>query len=98
MAGSAHRANSSVLLQVLVSIAAIRTTKALRVDFVKHTLRQNIAFFDSAETGGITTHITTNTNNANSGIAEKMTLTSEWHRHHGMCNWLTRVQSRVYRL
>ncbi|KAF2676906.1 P-loop containing nucleoside triphosphate hydrolase protein [Lentithecium fluviatile CBS 122367] len=60
---------------VLISISAIRTTKALRVDFIKHTLRQNIAFFDSAEGGGVTTHITTNSNNVNSGISEKLTLT-----------------------
>jgi ATP-binding cassette subfamily B (MDR/TAP) protein 1 len=67
-------------MKVLISIAAIRTTKALRVDFVKHTLRQNIAFFDSAEAGGITTHITTNSNNVNSGIAEKLTLSGKYRK------------------
>ncbi|KAF2635489.1 P-loop containing nucleoside triphosphate hydrolase protein [Massarina eburnea CBS 473.64] len=60
---------------VLISISAIRTTKALRVDFVKHTLRQNIAYFDSAERGSVTVQATTNSNNVNSGIAEKLTLT-----------------------
>ncbi|KAF1954349.1 multidrug resistance protein 1, partial [Byssothecium circinans] len=60
---------------LLVSIAAIRTTKALRVDFIRHTLRQNIAYFDSAESGSVTAQATTNTNHVNSGIAEKLTLT-----------------------
>lgn len=60
---------------VLISIAAIRTTKALRVDFVKHALRQNIAYFDSAETGSVTSNVTTSANNVNSGISEKLTLT-----------------------
>ncbi|KAF2650811.1 multidrug resistance protein 1, 2, 3 [Lophiostoma macrostomum CBS 122681] len=57
-----------------ISIAAIRTTKALRMDFLEHTLRQNIAFFDS-EAGSITTQATTNGNNVNNGISEKLTLT-----------------------
>jgi len=61
---------------VLVSIAAIRTTKALRVDFVKHMLRQNIAYFDSPEASSVTSQITTSSNNINSGISEKLTLTS----------------------
>ncbi|KAJ4354206.1 uncharacterized protein N0V89_005940 [Didymosphaeria variabile] len=60
---------------VLVSIAAIRTTKALRVDFVKATLRQNVAYFDSAEAGSVTSQVTTSSNNVNNGISEKLTLT-----------------------
>ncbi|KAF9729172.1 hypothetical protein PMIN06_000077 [Paraphaeosphaeria minitans] len=60
---------------VLISIAAIRTTKALRVDFVRATLRQNVAYFDSAESGSITSQVTTSTSNINSGISEKLTLT-----------------------
>jgi ATP-binding cassette subfamily B (MDR/TAP) protein 1 len=59
---------------VLISISAIRTTKALRVDFVRHTLKQNIAYFDSADSGSITAQVTTNSNNVNSGISEKLTL------------------------
>lgn len=60
---------------VLISIAAIRTTKALRVDFVKNALRQNIAYFDSADTGSVTSNVTTSANNVSSGISEKLTLT-----------------------
>lgn len=60
---------------VLISIAAIRTTKALRIDFVKATLRQNVAYFDSAESGSVTSQVTTSTSNVNNGISEKLTLT-----------------------
>ncbi|OAG00999.1 P-loop containing nucleoside triphosphate hydrolase protein [Paraphaeosphaeria sporulosa] len=60
---------------VLISIAAIRTTKALRVDFVRATLRQNVAYFDSAESGSVTSQVTTSTSNVNNGISEKLTLT-----------------------
>ncbi|KAL1795658.1 hypothetical protein ACET3X_005882 [Alternaria dauci] len=57
-----------------VSIAAIRTTKALRLDFIRHVLRQNIAYFDSDEAASVTTQATTNGNNVNNGISEKLTL------------------------
>lgn len=58
-----------------MSIAAIRTTKALRLDFIKHILRQNIAYFDSDDAASVTTQATTNGNNVNNGISEKLTLT-----------------------
>ncbi|RMZ70076.1 multidrug resistance 1 [Pyrenophora seminiperda CCB06] len=58
-----------------VSIAAIRTTKALRLDFLKHILRQNIAYFDSEEAASVSTQTTTSGNNVNNGISEKLTLT-----------------------
>ncbi|KAF2870539.1 P-loop containing nucleoside triphosphate hydrolase protein [Massariosphaeria phaeospora] len=58
-----------------ISVAAIRTTKALRIDFIEHTLRQNIAYFDSAEAGSVATQATTNGNNVNNGISEKLSLT-----------------------
>jgi ATP-binding cassette subfamily B (MDR/TAP) protein 1 len=60
---------------VCISIAAIRTTKALRVDFIKHILRQNIAYFDSESIASVTTQATTNGNNVNTGISEKLSLT-----------------------
>lgn len=59
---------------MLVSIAAIRTTKALRVDFVKSTLRQEVAFFDSPASS-VPGQITTNGNLINQGISEKFGLT-----------------------
>jgi ATP-binding cassette subfamily B (MDR/TAP) protein 1 len=61
--------------KVCISIAAIRTTKALRVDFIKHILRQNIAYFDSESIASVTTQATTNGNNVNTGISEKLSLT-----------------------
>lgn len=61
--------------QVSISISAIRTTKALRIDFIKHILRQNIAYFDSDAAASVTTQATTNGNNVNTGISEKLTLT-----------------------
>ncbi|KAL1651601.1 hypothetical protein SLS61_005263 [Didymella pomorum] len=60
---------------VLISIAAIRTTKALRIDFIKHILRQNIAYFDSDAAASVTVQATTNGNNVNNGISEKLTIT-----------------------
>ncbi|KAH8883215.1 P-loop containing nucleoside triphosphate hydrolase protein [Thozetella sp. PMI_491] len=55
----------------LLSSNAIRVTRALRLDFLKHTLRQDIAFFDS-EAGSISGSITTDGNLVNSGISEKL--------------------------
>lgn len=65
---------SSNRFQVCVSIAAIRTTKALRIDFIKHVLRQNIAYFDTDSVASVTTQATTNGNHVNNGISEKLTL------------------------
>ncbi|KAF2108830.1 multidrug resistance protein 1 [Lophiotrema nucula] len=59
---------------VFISVSAIRTTKALRIDFLEHTLRQNIGFFDGTEGGSVTTQVTTNGNDINTGISEKLTL------------------------
>ncbi|KAF7560030.1 hypothetical protein G7046_g4121 [Stylonectria norvegica] len=59
---------------VLISISAIRTTKALRVDFVRQTLRQEISFFDSPSSS-VSGQITTNGNLINNGISEKFGLT-----------------------
>ncbi|KAF2736700.1 multidrug resistance protein-like protein 1 [Polyplosphaeria fusca] len=59
----------------LVTISAIRTTKALRIDFLAHMIRQNIAFFDSSDVGSVTSQATTNGNNVNTGISEKLSLT-----------------------
>ncbi|PNY26307.1 Leptomycin B resistance protein pmd1 [Tolypocladium capitatum] len=56
---------------VLVNIAAIRTTKELRVDFVRQTLRQEISFFDTPSSS-ISGQIATNGNLVNNGISEKL--------------------------
>lgn len=52
----------------------MRTTKALRIDFVKQILRQNIAYFDSDAAASVTVQATTNGNNVNNGISEKLTI------------------------
>lgn len=58
---------------MLISITAIRTTKALRIDFVRQTLRQEVSFFDSPSSS-ISGQITTNGNLINHGISEKLGL------------------------
>ncbi|GAB0138927.1 hypothetical protein EsDP_00007147 [Epichloe bromicola] len=58
---------------ILINITAIRTTKQLRVDFVRQTLRQEIAFFDSPSSS-VSGQIGTNGNLINNGISEKLGL------------------------
>jgi ATP-binding cassette subfamily B (MDR/TAP) protein 1 len=59
---------------VTLNISALRTTKTLRIDFLRQTLRQDIAFFDQSSNGAIAIQITTNGNLVNVGIAEKLGL------------------------
>ncbi|KAF1988995.1 multidrug resistance protein 1 [Aulographum hederae CBS 113979] len=66
---------ASYVHTVAISVSAIRTTKALRIHFLERTLRQNIAFFESSDSGSISIQATTNGNNVNQGISEKLTLT-----------------------
>jgi ATP-binding cassette subfamily B (MDR/TAP) protein 1 len=61
------------VFKTLVAITALRTTKALRVDFVKQTLRQEVSFFDSTTTP-ISSQITTNCTHVHQGISEKLGL------------------------
>ncbi|KKZ63523.1 hypothetical protein EMCG_02148 [[Emmonsia] crescens] len=63
------------IFTVAITIAGIRTTKALRIDFLEKTLRQDINFFDSSNQGATAMHVTTNGNLVNQGIAEKLALT-----------------------
>jgi len=60
---------------VLFSANAIKITRALRIDFVRHTLRQEVAFFDAAEAGSVAARISTDANLVNQGISEKLGLT-----------------------
>lgn len=59
---------------VLISIAAIRTTKALRLHFLQSLLRQEMAFFDSKEGGSPSVKVTTNGNLVTNGISEKLAI------------------------
>lgn len=55
-----------------ISIAGLRTTKALRIHFLERTLRQDISFFDQPDNGSISSQISTNGNLVNQGIGEKL--------------------------
>ncbi|KAI8669813.1 Leptomycin B resistance protein pmd1 [Fusarium sp. Ph1] len=59
---------------VLVSIGAIRATKALRMDFLQSLLRQDMTFFDSEEAGSPSVKVTTNGNLVTNGISERLTV------------------------
>lgn len=60
---------------VCVSIAAIRTTKALRQHFLQCLLRQEITFFDSRDAGSPSVRVTTNGNLVNNGTSNKLSMT-----------------------
>lgn len=55
-------------------MTAIRTTKELRIDFVRQILRQEVPFFDSPSSS-VSSQVTTNGNLINNGISEKLGLT-----------------------
>ncbi|KAI6828975.1 multidrug resistance protein [Hortaea werneckii] len=57
-----------------VSIAAIKTTKALREHFLQTLLRQEITFFDSKDAGSPSVKVTTNGNLVNNGISDKLSM------------------------
>lgn len=46
----------------------------MRIDFLKHTLRQDVGYFDKEGTGSISIQVTTNCNLVNQGISEKLGL------------------------
>lgn len=56
------------------SMAAIRTTKAFRLDFLQSLLRQDMTFFDSKDGGSPSVKVTTNGNLVNNGVSDKVTL------------------------
>lgn len=47
----------------------------MRIEFIKHILQQNIAYFGPNAAAPVTVQATTNGNNVNNGISEKLTLT-----------------------
>ncbi|KAB5571931.1 P-loop containing nucleoside triphosphate hydrolase protein [Coniochaeta sp. 2T2.1] len=65
----------SYIWTTVISINAIRITRSLRLDYLKQTLRQEIAYFDSAEPGSIPGSINRGGNLVNQGISEKFGLT-----------------------
>lgn len=63
---------ASYIANMAVSLAAIRTTRAIRKNLLDCTLRQEIWHFDNETTGSIASQVTTNGNKINQGIAEKL--------------------------
>ena len=57
-----------------VSMAAIRSTKALRLDFLQNLLRQDMNYFDSKEAGSPSVKVTTSGNLVTNGISEKLSV------------------------
>ena len=60
------------ITNIAVTLAAIRTTRALRKAFLESTLRQEVWHFDKQSNGSAATQVTTNGNRVNQGIAEKL--------------------------
>ncbi|EFQ97875.1 multidrug resistance protein 1 [Nannizzia gypsea CBS 118893] len=56
------------------SIAAIRATKALRLDFMQSLLRQDTSYFDSNKDGSPSVKVTMNGNIVTNGISEKLSV------------------------
>ncbi|KAL8831504.1 MAG: hypothetical protein Q9170_005261 [Blastenia crenularia] len=59
---------------VLVKIASIRTTKALRRAFLASTLGKEIEYFDIQNGGSVATQVTTNGNMITQGTSDKLLL------------------------
>lgn len=65
---------TSYLANMCVSLAGIRTTRAIRKRLLESTLRQEIWYFDGEQMGSIASQVTTNGNKINQGIAEKLVM------------------------
>ncbi|KAH0280476.1 multidrug resistance protein 3, partial [Aureobasidium melanogenum] len=59
---------------IAFSFAAMRTVRALRIDCINKTLRQEVAFFDNGNTGAIAVRLSTNSSHIQQGMAEKLGL------------------------
>ncbi|KAJ5637430.1 hypothetical protein N7490_007309 [Penicillium lividum] len=53
-------------------VSGIRATRALRQQFIKSVIRQDIAYIDSSSVGGITTTISASVDMVENGITEKV--------------------------
>ena len=58
-----------------MTISGTRITRTLRYRFLKATLSQEIAYFDSGDGGSVTAKVTTNGNQVQQGICEKLGFT-----------------------
>ncbi|KAG8630774.1 hypothetical protein KVT40_002393 [Elsinoe batatas] len=64
-----------VLTYIFISaftISGIRISRTIRQAFLRATLRQEIAYFDSGEGGSVTMKVTTNGNQLQNGISDKV--------------------------
>ncbi|GES63072.1 ATP-binding cassette, subfamily B (MDR/TAP), member 1 [Aspergillus terreus] len=62
------------IASITVTVAGMRTARAIRKAFVEHLLRMEIWHFDLPGRGSPATQVTTNANRINTGIGEKLTL------------------------
>jgi len=58
-----------------MTVTGTRITRNIRSAFLGATLSQDIAYFDKGKGGSVATHVTTNGNTIQTGIAEKLGLT-----------------------
>jgi ATP-binding cassette subfamily B (MDR/TAP) protein 1 len=59
------------------TISATRMTRAIRLDYLKAILRQEVAYFDSCTPGSVATRISTNANLIQSGLGEKVGVATQ---------------------
>ncbi|KAG9519488.1 multidrug resistance protein 3, partial [Aureobasidium melanogenum] len=58
-----------------ITIASLRTSRAIRIDYVEKTLCQEIAYFDGSDLGSVAMDVTTSGNLLSQGTAEKLGVT-----------------------
>ena len=58
--------------QAIFTVTALRVTKNLRSEFVRAILRQEIAFYDTFGPGAVAVKATTNADQVNAGLSEKL--------------------------
>lgn len=65
----------SYMFMVCMTISGTRITRTIRYRFLESTLSQEIAYFDSGDGGSVTAKVTTNGNQIQQGICEKLGFT-----------------------
>ncbi|KAH7355346.1 ATP-binding cassette, subfamily B, member 1 [Rhexocercosporidium sp. MPI-PUGE-AT-0058] len=62
----------SYISTITICISAIRTTRDLRQDFLRHTLRKETWHFDLQDASSVAVLVTTNGSRINKGVADKL--------------------------
>lgn len=65
----------SYIFMMCMTISGTRITRTIRYRFLQATLSQEIAYFDSGDGGSVTAKVTTNGNQIQQGICEKLGFT-----------------------